>query len=97
MFQLTLEEEAKRLLDSHFEENPKAEYLRLYVRPRKSCRGSSLALKPDDLGERDLVLEENGYRFVLSKHLLEQIGRWATVSANEKGGFDISAEKTFNS
>lgn len=96
MFQLSVEKAAKELLDNHFFENPRSEFIRLYVRPRKSTRGSCLALKPDAKGERDLVLEEAGYRFLLSKHLADQIGRWAKVSVNEKGGFEISSEKTFN-
>lgn len=96
MFQLTLEKQAKELLDSHFEENPQPEYLRLYVRPRNSSRSSRLALKPDVKGDRDMILEENGYRFLLSRHLAEQIGRWAKISANDNGGFDISAEKSFS-
>lgn len=96
MFQLTVEKQAKALLDNHFQENPVPEYIRLYVRPRQSSRGSCLALKPDVKGERDLVLEESGYRFLLSKHLADQIGNWASITANSKGGFEISSEKTFN-
>lgn len=96
MFQLSLEKAAKELLDSHFEENPRPDYLRLYVRPRNTNRASRLALKPDAKGERDMVLDEGGYRFVLSRHLAEQIGRWAKIEANEDGGFDISSEKSFS-
>lgn len=96
MFQLTIDAQAKELLDNHFIENPVPEFIRLFVRPRKSSQGSCLALKPDVQGERDLILEEAGYRFLLSKHLAEQIGSWAKISANSKGGFEISSEKTFN-
>ena len=96
MFQLTVEKSAKELLDAHFSENDRPEFIRLYVRPRKSSRGSCLALKPDVKGERDLVLEEGGYSFLLSRHLAEQIGRWAKISDNGKGGFEVSSEKTFN-
>lgn len=95
MFQLSLEKAAKELLDSHFQENPRPEFLRLYVRPRTDSRGSHLALKPDVKGERDLVLNENGYQFLLSRHLAEQIGRWAVIGASSDGGFAVSAEKNF--
>ena len=96
MFKLTLENPAKALLDSHFEENPKPDFLRLYVRPRRGCGGSALAIKPDARGDRDLEIEDNGYRFVMSRHLLEQLGNWANISANDKGGFNIVAERAFN-
>lgn len=95
MFKLTLDKQAKGLLDAHFLENPKPEFLRLYVRPRKSGKGSRLALKPDVMGERDFVAEDNGYSILISRHLLQQIGAWAKIGANDKGGFDIIAEKNF--
>jgi hypothetical protein len=96
MFQLTLEKAAKDLLDAYFAENDRPEYIRLYVRPRKGSRGSRLALKPDAMGDRDLVLEEGAYKFLLSGHLAEQIGCWVKISANSKGGFEINSEKAFN-
>lgn len=95
MFKLTLENPGKVLLDSHFEENPKPDFLRLYVRPGRGCSGSMLALKPDARGDRDLEMENNGYHFIMSRHLLEQLGEWAKIAANTKGGFIITAERAF--
>lgn len=96
MFQLTLEKKAKELLEAHFIDNERPEYIRIYVRPRKGSRGTCLALKPDVKGERDMVIEEGSYSFLLSRHLADQIGRWVNISDNGKGGFDISSERAFN-
>lgn len=97
MFEVTLEPSAKKLLDEHFLENGKADdYLRLYVRPRQSSKGRTLALKPDSKGERDLEVEVGIYTFVISRHLAAQIGNWAKIDVNEHGGFLVTAEKCFN-
>ncbi len=96
MFDVTLDAAAKQLLDEHFKENPKSGKLRLYVRPRQSSKGRTLALRPDTSTDRDLEQEVSGYHFIISRHLADQIGSWAKISTNDKGGFYITAEKCFN-
>ncbi|MDL2285631.1 adhesin [Desulfovibrio sp. OttesenSCG-928-F07] len=97
MFEITLEASAKQLLDEHFTEHSKSDCLRLFVRPRQSSKGRTLALKPDTSTDRDIEQEIAGYKFVISRHLADQIGNWVKVDTNGEGGFFITAERCFNS
>ncbi|MBI9111857.1 IscA/HesB family protein [Maridesulfovibrio ferrireducens] len=66
---LKITNEAKEVLDQHFEGKDK-EPIRIYI--ASACSGSRLALGLDAAKEGDETITLEGYDFVLDKDLLDQ-------------------------
>ncbi|NHZ47556.1 adhesin [Nitratidesulfovibrio liaohensis] len=86
---ITLEHDARGILEEYFSENPQSP-IRIYVSPRGS-KGPHLVLGPDEPTERDHVVQVNGYTFCISQRLAQQVGAVRIRARN--AGFEVVSER----
>lgn len=86
---IRIDEEALSILDGYFNDHPLSP-VRIYVSTRMR-NGPSLALIPDQEGSRDLQFEVDGYTFIISERLAQQVGDVYIAAHNS--GFKITAER----
>ncbi|WMW65684.1 adhesin [Nitratidesulfovibrio liaohensis] len=86
---ITLEHDARGILEEYFSENPQSP-IRIYVSPRGS-RGPHLVLGPDAPTPRDHVVQVDGYTFCISQRLAQQVGAVRIRARN--AGFEVVSER----